>query len=297
MNTRIGFHVSIAGAISKSVDNALKIGCNAFQIFTRNPRGWAAKPMDREDVKLFKSKLSNSNIQQNSVAVHMPYLPNLSAPDGEIYRKSVNILTEEVYRCSILDIPYLVIHFGSHLGKGAESGINQVVKACNFAFDSYRSTYGRFTPVMILLENSAGQKNSIGSKFEEIRLILDRLHHKQIGICLDTCHAFSCGYDLRTKMQVEKNLDHFNEIIGLKELKLIHLNDSKGDIDSRLDRHEHIGLGKIGEAGVAAFLRHSKIKNLPIIMETPIDDIRGDQENLKVVANLLDCQTKVKEKK
>jgi deoxyribonuclease-4 len=150
---------------------------------------------------------------------------------------------------------------------------------------------------MILLENSAGQKNSIGSKFEEIRLILDRLHHKQIGICLDTCHAFSCGYDLRTKMQVEKNLDHFNEIIGLKELKLIHLNDSKGDIDSRLDRHEHIGLGKIGEAGVAAFLRHSKIKNLPIIMETPIDDIRGDPENLKVVANLLDCQTKVKEKK
>ena len=104
MNTRIGFHVSITGAISKSVNNALKIGCSAFQIFTRNPRGWAAKPMDREDVKLFKSKLSNSNIQQNSVAVHMPYLPNLSAPDGEIYRKSVNILTEEVYRCSILDI-------------------------------------------------------------------------------------------------------------------------------------------------------------------------------------------------
>jgi deoxyribonuclease-4 len=296
MSTRIGFHVSIAGSISKSVDNALKIGCSAFQIFTRNPRGWSAKPIDREDVKLFKSKLSNSNIQQNSVAVHMPYLPNLSAPDGEMYKKSVNILTEEVYRCSVLDIPYLVIHFGSHLGKGTESGINQVVKACNFAFDSYRSTYRRITPVMILLENSAGQKNSIGSKFEEIRLILDRLHNKQIGICLDTCHAFSCGYDLRTELQVEENLDHFNNTIGLKELKLIHLNDSKGDIDSRLDRHEHIGIGKIGETGVAALLRHSKIKNLPIIMETPINDIRGDPENLKVVASLIGCQTKVNEK-
>ena len=288
MNTRIGFHVSIAGAVSKSVDNALKIGCSAFQIFTRNPRGWATKPMDREDVELFKSKLSNSKIQQNSVAVHMPYLPNLSAPDGEIYKKSVNILTEEVYRCSMLDIPYLVIHFGSHLGKGAESGINQVVKACNYVFDNYRSSYGRITPVMILLENSAGQKNSIGSKFEEIRLILDRLDHKQIGVCFDTCHAFSCGYDLRTEIQVDKIVDHFNNTIGLKELKLVHLNDSKGDINSRLDRHEHIGLGKIGEAGVAALLRHSKIKNLPIIMETPINDVRGDPENLKVVIDLLD---------
>jgi deoxyribonuclease-4 len=286
MNTRIGFHVSIAGAVSKSVDNALKIGCSAFQIFTRNPRGWATKPMDREDVELFKSKLSNSKIQQNSVAVHMPYLPNLSAPDGEIYKKSVNILTEEVYRCSMLDIPYLVIHFGSHLGKGAESGINQVVKACNYVFDNYRSSYGRITPVMIL-ENSAGQKNSIGSKFEEIRLILDKLDHKQIGVCLDTCHAFSCGYDLRTETQVDKVIDHFNKTIGLKELKLVHLNDSRGDIDSRLDRHEHIGLGKIGEAGVTALLTHTKIKNLPIIMETPINNIRGDPENLKVVMNLL----------
>ena len=287
MNTRIGFHVSIAGAISNSVDNALKIGCSAFQIFSRNPRGWAAKPIDAEDVKLFKSKLSNSNIQENSIAVHMPYLPNLSAPDGEIYRKSVNILTEEVYRCSLLDIPYLVIHFGSHLGRGAENGINQVVKACNYAFDNCRSSYRRIIPVVVLLENSAGQKNSIGSKFEEIMLILDRLDHKQIGVCFDTCHAFSCGYDLRTETQVDKIVDHFNNTIGLKELKLVHLNDSKGEIDSRLDRHEHIGLGKIGEAGVAALLRHSKIKNLPIIMETPINNIRGDPENLKVAIDLL----------
>ena len=296
MNIKVGFHVSIAGAISKSVDNAVKIGCSAFQIFTRNPKGWAAKPIDKEDVKLFKSKLCNSNIQQSSVAVHMPYLPNLSSPDGEIYRKSISILAEEVYRCSMLDIPYLVIHFGSHLGKGVESGIDQVVKACNYAFDNYTSAQGRTTPVMILLENSAGQKNSIGSKFEEIRLILDRLEHKQIGVCLDTCHAFSCGYDLRTEIQVEKNLDHFNETIGLKELKIIHLNDSKGDIDSRLDRHEHIGLGKIGLTGVAVLLRHSKIKNLPIIMETPINDIRGDPENLKVIANLLGYRTSVEER-
>jgi deoxyribonuclease-4 len=287
MNTRIGFHVSIAGAISKSVDNALKIGCNAFQIFTRNPRGWAAKPMDREDVKLFKSKLSNSNIQQNSVAVHMPYLPNLSAPDGEIYRKSVNILTEEVYRCSILDIPYLVIHFGSHLGKGAESGINQVVKACNFAFDSYRSTYGRFTPVMILLENSAGQKNSIGSKFEEMRVILDKLNSKKFGVCLDTCHAFAAGYDLRTEYDVNTAIDQFHRIIGLKELKMVHLNDSKDKINSNRDRHEHIGLGQIGEEGFRTLFKNMTIRKLPVIMETPNDEKRYDSDNLKVLLDLI----------
>ena len=287
MDLRIGFHVSIAGSISNSVANALKIGCSAFQIFSRNPKGWSAKPIDNEDSKIFQMKLADSRIHRNSVIVHMPYLPNLSSPNGELYKKSINVLSEEVYRCSILNISYLVIHLGSHLGKGSENGINQLIKACNYAFDNYKSSYQKTIPVTVLLENSAGQKNSIGSKFEEISIILDRLGSRKFGVCLDTCHAFASGYDLRTEIGVDQILERFNKTIGLKELKMVHLNDSKGDLNSHSDRHEHIGLGNIGKIGFGALFKHKNVTNLPIIMETPIDAKRGDPENLKVVIDLI----------
>src|SRR6476620_10891571 len=187
MDIRIGFHVSISGSISNSVANALKVGCSSFQIFSRNPKSWTAKPIDNEDAKIFQIKLKNSKIQRSSVIVHMPYLPNLSAPHGELYKKSIDTLSEEVHRCTILDIPYLVIHLGSHLGKGPENGINQLINACNHAIDNYKSYYKKIVPVTVLLENSAGQKNCIGSKFEEVRLMLDKLnshsdHHEHIGL-------------------------------------------------------------------------------------------------------------------
>ena len=287
MDARIGFHVSISGSISNSVGNALKIGCSSFQIFSRNPKRWTAKPIDHEDAKIFQIKLKNSKIQRSSVMVHMPYLPNLSAPHGELYKKSIDILSEEVHRCIILDIPYLVIHLGSHLGKGPENGTNQLINACNHGIDNYKSYHKKIVPVTVLLENSAGQKNSIGSKFEEIRLILDKLGSRKFGVCLDTCHAFASGYDMRTKEGVDKIIEHFNKTIGLKEMKAVHLNDSKGDLNSHYDRHEHIGLGQIGEIGFAALFTHKKVMNLPIIMETPIDKKRGDPENLKAVMNLI----------
>jgi deoxyribonuclease-4 len=300
MNIRVGFHVSIAGGISNSVDNALKIGCTAFQIFTRNPRGWAAKPLGDEDVKNFRAKLAKSSISPESVIVHMPYLPNLAAPAGELYKKSVDTLAAEVQRCSTLGIPNLVIHLGSHLGKGTGEGISQLVKACNNALENYgkntpspmnqskQKTKKKIAPVRILLENMAGQKNSIGSKFEEIRLLLDKLKPKgSFGVCLDTCHVFASGIDLRNKKDIEKMLRHFDSTVGLKELKLLHLNDSKGDLNSKIDRHEHIGLGKIGKAGFTALLQHDLSKDLPIIMETPVDKQRSDSDNLKVVLDLL----------
>lgn len=287
MDIRIGFHVSISGSISNSVANALKVGCSSFQIFSRNPKSWTAKPIDNEDAKIFQIKLKNSKIQRSSVIVHMPYLPNLSAPHGELYKKSIDALSEEVHRCTILDIPYLVIHLGSHLGKGPENGINQLINACNHAIDNYKSYYKKIVPVTVLLENSAGQKNCIGSKFEEVRLMLDKLSSKKFGVCLDTCHAFASGYDMRTKEGVDKIIEHFNKTIGLKEMKAVHLNDSKGDLNSHSDHHEHIGLGQIGEIGFAALFTHKNVMNLPIIMETPIDKKRGDPENLKAVMNLI----------
>jgi deoxyribonuclease-4 len=298
MSIRVGFHVSIAGGISNSVDNALKIGCSAFQIFTRNPRGWAAKPLVDEDVMNFRAKLTKSAISPEAVIAHMPYLPNLAAPEGDLYKKSVETLAGEVQRCSTLGIPSLVIHLGSHLGKGTDEGISQLVKACNYALNDYgnisshlnqskQKTKKKNAPVRMLLENMAGQKNSIGSKFEEIRFLLDKLKPKRsFGVCLDICHAFASGYDLRKEKDVEKTLDQFDSVIGLKELKALHLNDSKGDLNSKIDRHEHIGLGKIGKVGFEALLQHKLMSSLPMIMETPIDDERGDAENLRVVLNL-----------
>lgn len=260
--------------------------CGAFQIFSRNPRGWAAKPLVEDDVKNFQTKLAKSSISQDSVLVHMPYLPNLASPDGELYRKSVDTLAAEMHRCGLLGISYLVIHLGSHLGKGIENGINQLVKGCRYAIED--SVNGQKKNVVrILLENMAGQKNSLGSKFEEIRLILDKLNdYGSFGVCLDTCHAFAAGYDLRKKEDVEKMLDHFYSSVGRKELKAIHLNDSKGDLNSKVDRHEHIGLGKIGNTGFEALLSHKSLMSLPMIMETPVDDTRRDIDNLKIVLQL-----------
>ncbi|HXV46808.1 MAG TPA: deoxyribonuclease IV [Nitrososphaera sp.] len=282
MAAKVGFHVSIAGGISNSVDNAKKIGCTAFQIFSRNPRGWVAKQLAPDDVQLFKRKLAASGIDKNAVIVHMPYLPNLSGPAGESYEKSVETLAGEMKRCRSLGIPSLVIHLGSHKEKGTASGISQLVKAVEIARD--KSGDGS----VVLLENNAGQKNRVGGNFEELRIILDTLDDpKQFGVCIDTCHLFASGYDIRKKVDVDKNLEKFDNIVGLKELKFIHLNDSKFPLGSNRDRHEHIGLGYIGEEGLAAFLNHRAIRGLPIIMETPIDEKRGDEQNLKVILGMI----------
>src|SRR5215208_2614445 len=157
MVIRVGFHVSIVGGISNSVNNAKKLGCTAFQIFTRNPRGWAAKPLPQGEVELFKSRLSASGIEKESVVVHMPYLPNLSGPQGELYEKSVRTLTEELQRCKALGISYLVIHLGSHMGRGSNSGIDQLVNALTAASEHSNSA----NEVVVLLENNAGHKNSV----------------------------------------------------------------------------------------------------------------------------------------
>ena len=293
MTGGLGFHVSIAGSISNSVDNATKIGCTAFQIFTRNPRGWTGKELDPDDVRNFRKKLNNSNINPESVAVHMPYLPNLSAPEGIGYNKSVEVLCAELIRSSALNIPYLVIHLGSHLGKGSSNGINQLVNACNFAVEKSNSEIqaNKGREVKILLENSAGQLNSVGAKFEELANILKALDaKKRFGVCLDTCHTLAAGYGLRNKVEADKTFREFDDLVGIKYLDLVHLNDSTGYVGSGLDRHEHIGLGKIGEEGFRAVLSHSSVRELPIIMETPIDDRRGNKENYEYVKRLMEIR-------
>ena len=286
----MGFHVSITGSLSNSVRNAEGIGCTAFQIFTRNPRGWTPKPLEMKDVDEFKRKLDNSHIDKKNIVVHMPYLPNLAAPKGESYDKSKKVLCEEIIRCYLLDIPYLILHLGSHLGLGEKNGIKQIVDACNFALDNFNSSYRRHLHLNILIENSAGQKNSIGSSFSEIKDILDELNDKTFGVCFDTCHAFASGYDIRSSEKVIETMNDFNEIINIENLKVLHLNDSKGKINENKDRHQHIGLGLIGKNGLGEFLKDKYIQNIPIIMETPNDGIRGDKENMKFVLDLIEDQ-------
>ncbi len=277
---QIGLHVSISGSIDKAVDNAIALNCTAFQIFTRNPRGWAAKNLVKEAVESFKTKLADSSIERSAVCAHMPYLPNLSSSKKDLYKKSLNTLVNEVRRCSVLGVPQLVIHLGSHLGAGAEVGMKNLTKACNIAA-------AKSDDVMILLENMAGQKNSMGSKFEELGQILDLLEQrKRFGLCFDTCHAFAAGYDLRTRDTVEGLIAEFDKHIGMKRLRIVHLNDSKGELNCNLDRHEHIGLGHIGESGVRAILSQGEFRRLPMILETPIDDTRDDVGNLQKVREL-----------
>ena len=272
---QIGCHVSIAGSIDKAVDNAVKRECSAFQIFTRNPRGWHAKDLTKEDISNFKSKLKASKIDRFATCAHMPYLPNLASPKDEGFQKSVKTLGDEVKRCAQLGIPYLVTHLGSHLGTGDEAGIRRLVDGLTQAVQPQYD-------VMILLENTAGQKNSVGSKFKQLGEIFNQLKPaKKFGICFDTCHAFVSGYDLRTVEKVKETFEEFDKYVGIENLKILHLNDARGEIGCNLDRHYHLGLGGIGEEGITAVVKFANKKKIPIILETPIDDDRDDFENIR----------------
>lgn len=272
---QIGCHVSISGSIDKAVDNAVERECNAFQIFTRNPRGWHAKELTKDDITNFKSKLKASKIDRFATCAHMPYLPNLATPKNDGLEKSLKTLLTEIERCAQLGIPYLVTHLGSHLGTGDEAGIKRLVESLSKAGQTKND-------VMILLENTAGQKNSVGSDFKQLGEIFKQLKpSKKFGVCFDTCHAFVAGYDLRTKEKVKETFEEFDKHVGLENLKILHLNDAKGEIGCNLDRHYHLGLGGIGEEGISAVIKLANKNKIPIILETPIDDDRDDFENIK----------------
>ena len=277
-SVKVGVHVSIAGSLDLAVDRANDAGCDVFQMFSRNPRGWAYSPLNEEVRNLFCQKVKTTGILPVD---HMPYLPNLASPKPEVYEKSVATLTAELDRCGSLGIPYLVTHLGHHLGDGMAGGRARVIKAIN------TSLAASDADVMLILENTAGEKNSVGSSFEHIRGIMDGLEDKKrIGVCFDTCHAFAAGYELRTAEGLAETLAQFDEQIGIKNLKVIHLNDTKGEKGSALDRHEHIGLGHIGEDGFRRILHHKTIAALPLICETPVDERRDDRGNIAVVREL-----------
>jgi deoxyribonuclease-4 len=273
---QVGCHVSASGSIDKAVDNAVERNCTAFQIFTRSPRSWHAKELTKDVIDAFKSKLKDSKIDRFAICAHMPYLPNLATPKEDAFEKSVNTLISEVERCAQLGIPYLVTHLGSHLGTGEEAGIKRLVDGLTKAGQTKND-------VMILLENTAGQKNSVGSDFQQLGEIFKQLKpEKKFGVCLDTCHAFVAGYDLRTKEKVKETFKEFDKHVGIENLKILHLNDARGELGCNLDRHYHLGLGGIGEEGITSVVKFANKEKIPIILETPIDDDRDDFENVKI---------------
>ena len=276
---KVGVHVSIAGSIDLAVDRAEKAGCDTFQIFSRNPRGWRFKEIPEEVAREFRRKLALTGI--SPVVDHMPYLPNLATPKEDVYARSVEALAEELERCAILGIPYLVTHLGSHLDSGKEGGFERTAEAISRALSSVENE------VILLLETTSGSKNSVGGSFEDLAEIMRRVGREdRVGACFDTCHAFVAGYELRTAEGVAETMEGFNEAVGLSRLKVVHLNDSKGPLASKLDRHEHIGLGEIGEEGFRRILRHPAIRALPLILETPVDERRDDRGNIALVRKL-----------
>ena len=277
---QIGAHVSISGSIANAITNASERECSAFQVFTSNPRGWHAKDLTDDGITNYKNNLSQSNIDRLATVAHMPYLPNLSSPEISVYEKSIHTMIREVERCDKLGIPYLVTHLGSHKGTGEDKGIQRLVGALTEVAKTNKD-------VTILLENTAGQKNSVGSDFTQLAEIFFGLKPaSRFGICIDTCHAFAAGYDLRNEKNVKDAFEKFDSEIGLKHIKIIHLNDSKGELGCHLDRHEHIGLGHIGEAGLSQVVKLANKNKIPIILETPIDERRTDFENIRKAKDL-----------
>ncbi len=275
---KCGVHISIAGAVDRAVDRAKEKTCDTFQVFTRNPRSWKSKKLKPHEVNLFKEKLKDSGIRP--VVAHMPYLANLSCPKQTTYRKSVKTLIEELDRCNALGIPYIVTHLGSHLGKGRKVGLERLIEAIGSALDA---SEGKAT---LLLENTAGTRNSMGSSFEDMQEIMEHTTQSRVAICFDTSHAFAAGYNLKDTESVNETIQKLDNTVGIDSLRIIHANDSKGKLGSRIDRHEHIGMGYIGDAGFKAILHTDVFRNLPLILETPIDTRGTDVMNLRRIRRL-----------
>lgn len=287
----IGCHVSIAGGIDNSVVLAEELGCNTMQIFSKNASTWREKILKEDEVESFRGNLKNSNI--NPVFIHTSYLINLASPSDELYFKSINAFLEEMKRADLLlPEPYVIIHPGAHTGAGEEYGIQRIIRALNIILEK-SADLGLKT--MILLEDTAGSGTHLGYTFYHLkRMVEGAKDRKRIGMCFDTCHAFSAGYDLSHQEGVEQTLEEIDKYLGLERLKVIHLNDSKFPLGSRKDRHMHIGKGYIGLEGFKVLVNHKYLKDLPFVLETPKNDEKDDLKNISLVKGLVEGSSKCK---
>jgi deoxyribonuclease-4 len=259
---RLGKHVSISGGIDKAFTRAKELNCNCLQIFAKNPRGWRGRDVPAAEID--RVKQNKSEMDMNPLVVHSTYLVNIASPKTKLWEKSIDGLIDDYIRAGKLGAEYLVLHPGSHTGAGFEKGIENIYKALNIVFDKVEND------TLILLENVAGAGTKIGSKFEELYDIISNVNQEQrLGICVDTCHAYSAGYNLVSREGIEEMLKNIENNVGLDRLKVIHINDSKHPLGSNKDEHAHIGDGFIGKEGFDLLINHPRLLNIPFILETP----------------------------
>ncbi len=270
--------MSISGGISNSALEAGENGFGAFQLFTASSRSWKQNKPDKDDAALFSDYLRKYDTVPFS---HIPYLCNLASPNKDVFDKSIEMLRANIDNCNELNVRYLVLHLGSHLGEGFEFGARNIIRA----IDSVSKDLGKLT---ILFENTSGYTNNVGAKFSEIATIVNGIGTKNIGICLDTCHAFAAGYDIRDKGSLKAMVDEIDDRIGMDKLKLVHLNDSKFDLGSTKDRHWHIGKGFIGEKGFENFFSEKRFRQGCFVMETPVNEDGNDSSNKRAFLKIIE---------
>jgi deoxyribonuclease IV len=283
-NLLLGAHMSVAGGLDKAIGRGVGVGCTALQIFTKNANQWRAKPLAEEDIARFKDTLAGSPIAPAAVVAHDSYLINLGSPDDAKWEQSVAAFTDEVRRCDQLGVPFLVTHPGAHMGSGEEAGLARVAQGLARALaETERTT--------ILLETTAGQGTYLGHRFAHLARLLELTppeYLDRVGVCLDTCHVFVAGYDISTPEGYAATWAEFDREIGRDRLRVLHLNDAKKPLGSRVDRHEHLGKGSIGESGFRLIMNDPLLRGRPMLLETPKgDDCAEDRENMDFLRGLI----------
>ena len=278
----LGAHMSIAGGVDKALLEGKKVDCDVIQIFTKSSRQWATQPYGQEEIQGFLTNKKETGII--TVIAHDSYLLNLGSPDEHLRKRSIQAFIDEMQRCETLSIPYLIAHPGSHTGSGEESGLKNIARSLDEIHKGCPSY-----KVKVTLEITAGQGTNLGYRFEQIRGIIDATKQSErLRVCFDTEHAFAAGYDIRTKEGYERTFSDFDEIIGLEFLAAFHLNDSKKEFHSRVDRHEHIGKGHIGVEAFRLLMNDQRFWGLPMCLETPKGpDLKEDRENLTLLRSLI----------
>lgn len=283
----LGAHISIAGGISRAFTRAEKATCTAMQIFTKNQSRWAAPILAPEEIERFQSERDRTGV---FTFAHAAYLPNLASPDEMLLDKSLEAMKIEMQRCDALDLPYLIFHPGSYTTDTRKKGVERVARSLRELYDS-----GDFE-VALTLEITAGQGTNLGNSFDELAEIIELSGiGERLKVCYDTCHAFAAGYDIRDKTKYAETMDKFDRIIGIERLAAIHLNDTKNELGSRKDRHEHIGKGFIGIEGFRNIMNDERFFDIPMVLETPKwletrdgSDIMMDPVNLKKLRELIE---------
>lgn len=259
----VGAHTSASGGVFNAVANAEEIGAKAFALFTKNQKRWEAKPLETKVIDKFKLALENSGILPKHVLPHDSYLINLGHPEDEKREKSMNAFLDEVQRCELLGLDRLNFHPGSHLKQiDEEVCLDRIAEAMNITLD-------KTTGVALVMENTAGQGSNLGWRFEHLAHVIDKIEDKsRVGVCIDTCHMFTAGYDIRTREAYDKTWAEFEKVVGFKYLMGMHINDSKPDLGARVDRHESIGKGKIGIDAFDFLMNDERMDDIPLILET-----------------------------